>query len=206
MNNVERMFAQCGDARAFAREYLTYVGARLQELDVDQIARFIDVLERARRGEHTVFIIGNGGSAATASHMANDLAIGVRSDAACGFRALSLSDNTAAITAIANDSGFDNVFLYQLRAHYRPGDVLVLISASGNSPNLVKAADWVRERNGDVVGLLGFDGGRLKAMCTVLVHVRTPGGEYGPVEDVHMVVEHLLYSYLRCLARKTETV
>ena len=101
------------------------------------------------------------------------------------------------MTAIANDTGYENLFAYQLRIHYRPGDKLVAISASGNSPNVVEAARWVKKRGGRVVGLVGFDGGELKRLSDVVIHVETQKGEYGPVEDIHMVVEHLIYTWLR---------
>jgi D-sedoheptulose 7-phosphate isomerase len=187
-----------GDAREFARDYLAYVADLLSRLDVDAIANLVEVLDAARERGSTIFLIGNGGSAATASHMANDIGLDVlkKSGGARAFRVLALTDSVPMLTAIANDEGYENVFLHQLRILYRPGDVLVAISASGNSPNVVAAAEWVRQQRGAVLGLVGFDGGRLKGLCDVAIHVVTPKGAYGPVEDVHMIMDHLVAGYL----------
>ena len=186
------------DAARFAAGYIAYVSKLLSELETTKVAAFIEELERARKGQNTVFIIGNGGSAVTASHMANDFGVGSHLDEEVPpIRALALTDNMAVVTAIANDVGYHNIFVYQLRIHYRPGDLLVAISASGNSPNVVAAAEWVKKRGGKVIGLVGFDGGKLKPLCDVVIHVKTAKGEYGPVEDIHMVVDHLVYTWLR---------
>jgi len=189
------------DAREFAREYLAYVADLLNRLDVDAIARFVQTLEAARERGSTIFLIGNGGSAATASHMANDIGLDVfkKTAGVRAFRVLALTDSVPMLTAIANDEGYENVFLHQLRIHYRPGDLLVAISASGNSPNVNIAAEWVSRQGGAVLGLVGFDGGKLKGLCDVAVHVETPKGAYGPVEDVHMVMDHLV---TRCLSNR----
>ena len=113
------------------------------------------------------------------------------------FRAFSLTDNVALMTAIANDNGYHNLFVNQLRIYYRSGDLLIAISASGNSPNIIAAAEWVKQRSGKVLGLLGFDGGRLKDMCDVAIHVETPKGEFGPVEDIHLIMDHLIANWLQ---------
>lgn len=183
------------DAGLFASAYLKYLGQLLATLDVREITGFIERLEAARRDDRTIFLIGNGGSAATASHMANDLGMCARDVTGKGIRALALTDGTPLMTAIANDHGYDGIFSRQLEIHYRPGDILVAISASGNSPNLLSAARWVKARGGSVMGLLGFDGGELKSLCDWAVLVRTPKGEYGPVEDTHMVLDHLVMTW-----------
>jgi D-sedoheptulose 7-phosphate isomerase len=110
-----------------------------------------------------------------------------------------------ALTAIGNDAGHENLFVYQLRIHYRPGDKLIAISASGNSPNVVEAARWVKKRGGRVVGLVGFDGGELKRLADVVIHAKTPKGEYGPVEDIHIIMDHLFYSWLKARAGSLKT-
>jgi D-sedoheptulose 7-phosphate isomerase len=198
MHTLENILKESTDPAQFARAYLDYLSGLLRGLDPKAVADFIRELESARAKANTVFVIGNGGSAATASHMANDLSVGAHpSDGSPPFRVLSLTDNVAAMTAIGNDAGYENLFVYQLRAHYRPGDRLVAISASGNSPNLVEAARWVKKQGGRIVALVGFDGGELKRLADVLIHVHTPKGEYGPVEDVHMIMDHLVYSWLK---------
>jgi len=198
MHTLENILKESTDPAQFARAYLDYLSGLLRGLDSKAIADFIRELEDARAKANTVFVIGNGGSAATASHMANDLSVGAHpSDGSPPFRVLSLTDNVAAMTAIGNDAGYENLFVYQLRAHYRPGDRLIAISASGNSPNLVEAARWMKKQGGRIVALVGFDGGELKRLADVLIHVHTPKGEYGPVEDVHMIMDHLVYSWLK---------
>lgn len=198
MNEIERLHKDSADARAFAAGYIERLCRLMKSLDPAAIARMLDALEGARRAGRTVFIAGNGGSAATASHMANDLGVGIHKDPADPpLRALALTDNAALMTAVANDESFEAVFTRQLRIHWRPGDLLVAISASGNSPNIVAAAEWVKKNGGAVIGLTGFDGGRLKALSDVCVHAETAKGEYGPVEDVHMMLDHLAYSWLK---------
>jgi D-sedoheptulose 7-phosphate isomerase len=152
------------------------------------------VLEARDRG-HRVFFIGNGGSAATASHFANDFAIGTRSPEK-PFRAISLTDNVAAITAIANDDGYDQIFVKQLEVLMEDGDVVVAISASGNSPSVVKALELANLRGNHTVALTGFEtGGAIAALAKTVIHVKTRKGEYGPVEDAHMFLDHLMGSY-----------
>jgi len=180
----------------FAQRYLAYVAELLSRLDPVAIGAFIEEVEAARAAGQTVFIVGNGGSAATASHMATDFGFGTRGVSGAPFRALSLTDNTSLLTAISNDDGYRHVFVRQLRIHYRAGDRLVCISASGNSPNVLAAAAWVRAEGGRVIGLVGFDGGELRALCDVAIHVATPRGQYGPVEDAHLVVNHLVTAWL----------
>jgi len=198
MSNLDKILDESKCAADFAGAYLDYLSGLLCRLDRKAIAAFIEELELARRLQNTVFVVGNGGSAATASHMANDLGVGTHAaERGLPFRVLALTDNVAAMTAIGNDNGYEYVFVHQLRIHYRPGDMLIAISASGNSPNVVTAAEWVKRQGGKVLGLVGFDGGALKGLCDVLVHAETPKGEYGPVEDVHMIMDHLVYTWLR---------
>ncbi len=205
MNNIERLCRESTDAGQFAVAYIGYLSNLLGRLDTKCIAAFVEELEQARQHHQTVFLVGNGGSAATASHMANDFGAGITpADDPLPFRALALTDNVAALTAIANDDGYQNVFVRQLRIHYRPGDKLVAISASGNSPNVVAAAEWVKQHGGKVIGLVGFDGGKLKALSDLVIHVETQKGEYGPVEDIHMILDHLVYSWLRTRMKKSE--
>lgn len=207
MNNIERIFAETEDIRKYAGNYLGYLAEVLKRLDTEAIARFAEELEEARKNQNTVFFTGNGGSAATATHMANDFGIGSRiEDGTKPYRVLALTDNVSKMTAISNDFGYDEIFVRQLKIHYRPGDKLVVISASGNSSNLVAAAKWVKEQGGTVIGLLGFDGGKLKELCDVAVHVVTPKGEYGPVEDAHLILGHLVSTWLFQKRREAKPV
>ncbi len=137
-----------------------------------------------------VFVVGNGGSAATASHFACDLSKGTRRDGPPTFHVVSLTDNVPLLTAWANDSGYDRVFSEQLTALARPGDLLVAISASGNSPNVVAAVDAARSCGMAVVGLSGRSGGRLAHLVDVVVNV--PSDRIEVVEDAHLIVAHSL--------------
>lgn len=193
MNNIDRFFTT--DPVAFAGAYLNYVQTVLGRIDTAEVGRLITTLLDARQRGATVFFVGNGGSAATASHFANDLAIGTGAYQQ-PFRAISLTDNMPIITAISNDSGYEEIFVRQLRVLGKRGDVLVGISASGNSPNLLKAFDYARTAGIKTVAITAFDGGRLKAMADQGIHVPTEPKEYGPAEDAHMVLDHLVGAYL----------
>lgn len=199
MNNIERLFNESGDIGQFIKGYYDYLFTLLKSIDVKEIIAFAEEMEKARNGGNTIFFVGNGGSAATASHMANDIGIDVlkKGGSDLPFRALSLTDNSSVMLAIANDDGYERLFVNQLRVHYRSGDKLVAISASGNSPNVVAAAEWVKKQGGIVMSMVGFDGGRLKDISDVVIHAKSKKGEYGPVEDIHMIMDHLLANWLQ---------
>ncbi len=164
----------------------------LGEVDRAAIADFVGVLRKAREADGTIFFLGNGGSAATASHWANDMVRWRKRP----FKAVSLVDNAAVLTAIANDAGYDRVFEHQLESQMRSGDVVVAISASGNSPNLLRAVEYANCHEATTVALTGFAGGSLMRIAQVVVHVESAAGDYGPVEDVHMILGHLVTSFL----------
>ena len=193
LNNLDRIFTS--DATDFAGSYLRYLQTVLERIDTREVGLFIEMLLQARERGATVYFIGNGGSAATASHFANDVAIGTNSYDK-PFRAVSLTDNVPILTAIGNDFGYEDIFVRQLRVLARKGDVVVGISASGNSPNLVKAFDYAREAGVKTVAITAFDGGKLKAMADEGIHVPTGPKEYGPAEDAHMILDHLVGAYL----------
>ena len=192
---VEKHFQECTAPLEYVKRYFDHLGEILQRIDHEAVAKVIDLIIHARDQNRNIFFIGNGGSAATASHFANDLAIGSRTKLS-PFRVISLTDNNAVMTAIANDFGYEQLFVKQLEAVYREGDLLVAISASGNSPNVLKAVEYVKGRGGTTIGLTGFDGGDLKRMVDYALHVPTQKGEYGPVEDVHMIFDHVIGTYL----------
>jgi len=183
-------------SKEFSNEYLEYLTALIEQLDRSAISRFADLLLESRENKTTTFFLGNGGSASTATHFVNDVSLGSRQFEK-PFRAISLCDNQAVITAIANDDGYENIFLQQLQTLATAGDTIVCISASGNSKNLIKAIEYARENNIYVVGLTAFDGGYLKENCDLNIHVPTKIGEYGPAEDLHMVICGLVGSYFR---------
>jgi D-sedoheptulose 7-phosphate isomerase len=200
MNNLDHIFQSADTSRDYAHEYLQYLSKVLKLVDRDEITNFIDIMLDARARNAAIIFIGNGGSAATASHFANDLAIGTRCEGQ-PFRAISLTDNNAVMTAIANDDGYEQVFLQQLKTVMLAGDIIVAISASGNSPNLLNAIQYANDTGATTIGLTAFDGGALKNLAKHNVHIPTETGEYGPAEDAHMILDHLVSSYLMRLVK-----
>ena len=184
--------------KEFSADYLKYLSSLLEKLSNEDIARFINQILDVRENNRKIFFIGNGGSASTASHFVNDISLGSR-QFENPFKAISLCDNQAVITAIANDDGYENIFLQQLQTQADAGDTLVCISASGNSQNLIKAIDWSKKHNIFTVSLTAFDGGYLKKNTDLNIHVPTKIGEYGPAEDLHMVICGLVGSYFRAI-------
>ena len=191
------MNKNCDAAGRFAREYLSGLRQLIEKVDERTIAALIGELQRAFDANRQIFIIGNGGSAATASHMACDLAktvLGKITDKAQKrFRVMSMTDNTPMITALGNDLGYEHIFTEQLVLYAKRNDLLLVISASGNSPNIVKAVELANEMGLRTAGMLGFDGGKVKSLLDTVVHV--PDFSYGYVEDLHMVIDHLIMSH-----------
>lgn len=201
MNTIDGIFIERCDCKDFADTYLNYLADVFSRIDRAEIARFVDILLDVRARGGTVYFTGNGGSAATASHFANDLSIGTHSWHK-PFRVVSLCDNQAILTAIANDSGYDNIFVQQLMVLLKREDAVVAISASGNSPSVVKAVEYANDFGVATVALTAFDGGKLRKIATHAVHIPTMKGEYGPAEDGHMVLDHLISNYLMRLVRE----
>jgi D-sedoheptulose 7-phosphate isomerase len=173
------------DAREIASRYLRDFSRLIAQVDLDAVTRIVALLRAARDDDATVYIAGNGGSAATASHWANDLGKATKCAGRGWIRVMCLSDNTPWLTALANDEGYERVFAGQLENFACPGDVLIVISASGNSPNLVQAVDLANERGMLTVALLGFDGGVLKDRVHEHLWLATEQGAYGLVESGH---------------------
>ena len=197
MNKIDEMTQAHGsNAAGYARAYLDYLSSCFASVDCDAVGAFADLLLSARQTGNAIFFIGNGGSAATASHFANDISVGTRTGDDKPFRAISLTDNVAVMTALANDEGYEKMFVDQLKVHMRDGDALVAISASGNSPNVIAAVEYAKSRKATIIGLTGFDGGKLRELSDISLHVSTARGEYGPVEDLHMIFDHLIGSFL----------
>ena len=193
--------AMAGVRPHFVSSYLDEIRRCLEELPRADVARFVECIERAYREDRQVYVIGNGGSAATASHMACDLAKNVYPPAAMTtvrrFRVASLTDNVALITALANDVGYERVFSEQLHNVLQKDDLVIAISASGNSPNILSALALARERGARTAALLGFDGGEARRMVDVALVVAS--NDYGHVEDLHLVLNHLVAAWMRQL-------
>ncbi|CAN5847010.1 SIS domain-containing protein [soil metagenome] len=173
-------------------EYLDRFCQELRQVDLAQVENLADLIERAYQDGRFVFVIGNGGSGANASHLCEDLNKCTLRDFENQkrLRVLSLTDNTAGIMAWANDEGYDRIFVEQLKTYGSPGDLLLAISGSGNSPNVLKAVDWANANGIDTVGITGYSGGRLKAQARHSLHV--PLDDMGAVESIHLVVFHWL--------------
>ena len=185
----------------FATDYISRLKNLLDDLDTGEIDKIVDVLYDAYSKDKTVFLIGNGGSAALASHMACDLGKGtfapkhVPLPGIKRFKALSLTDNVPMISAWANDTAYDRIFAEQLENFVQSGDVLFGISGSGNSPNVLNAFEVARKRHAVTVGLSGFDGGKLKGMVDHAIIVRSDSMQQ--IEDMHIVIAHIIFLELQ---------
>lgn len=169
-------------------DYVSRLTSALTSVDTASVQAWIDRLSQARMDGATVFVCGNGGSAATASHFATDLGKGASYGKPTRFRVVALTDSMSTVTAYANDVGFDVVFAEQLRNLGQPGDVLVTISGSGSSPNIIRAIETARELGMTVVALTGFSGGTSGPIADI--HVNVPADHMGRIEDAHMALCH----------------
>ena len=195
MNNIDKIYQKCNTVSEFSKSYFGYLKLVLDNIKVNQVDDFVNALLVAREKDASIFFIGNGGSAATATHFANDIAIGTRSSGK-PFRAQSLCDNQAIITAISNDDGYQQVFSKQLEVLAKKGDLVIFISASGNSPSIIHAIKTASKKGAKTIGLSAFDGGEMKKLVDISLHIPTQKGEYGPAEDAHMIIDHLVSNYL----------
>lgn len=178
--------------------YLQGLKTLLDSLPLDKVSEVVEFLRDAQDHRRQVFIVGNGGSASTASHMACDLAktvMGYGANPNPRFRVIALTDNVPLLTAWGNDVSFDRIFSEQIRNLANSDDLLIVITVSGNSPNIVEAVRAAKELGVRSVGLLGFDGGQVANLVDCAVVVRSE--DFGHVEDVHMVLNHLMTAYFR---------
>lgn len=182
------------------QSYIDGLTNLIRELPQEDIQRAIDLLVEASLSGHAVYIMGNGGSAATASHMANDLAKGAHVPGAPGFKAMALADNVPLLTAWANDTEYANVFVKQLAPWVEADDVVIGISGSGNSENVLRAIDLAQERGAKTIGFTGYDGGKLAGV--VDVSVNASGAVMEMAEDVHMILDHLMVTVLRGILKE----
>jgi len=178
--------------KEFITNYTKKLILLLENIDTKSI---INLTDKIISTKGKIYVLGNGGSAATASHMVNDLGIGLKRRNLANFNIVSLSDNTPVTTAIANDIGYENIFYSQLIDNVTSDDLIIAISCSGNSENIIKAVEYARLQKTPIVGLTGFDGGKLKQLSDINFHLQTDTGEYGLVEDMHMILDHIIYSY-----------
>jgi D-sedoheptulose 7-phosphate isomerase len=193
---LSELYIKDNSAKKYYGNYCNYLTELMESLDYDAVAYVSKCFLEARQKGSTIFFIGNGGSAATASHFAQDLAEVGRKASTKSFKTLSLTNNMPLITAVGNDYGYEKIFVIQMQEMFSKGDVLVAISASGNSPNVIEAVKYAKQNEGTTIGLVGFDGGELSELCDHVIHVVSNKGEYGPVEDIHMILNHMITSFL----------
>ncbi|MBC98174.1 MAG: sugar isomerase [Halobacteriovoraceae bacterium] len=169
----------------------------LNSIDLKALDKLISEIESMSKSGATLYILGNGGSAATASHFVNDLfSLKLRFNN-FNLNAESLTDNVSIVTSIGNDISYDDVFKQQLKAKMKKGDALLILSASGNSSNLVNACLWARENNYKIFSILGFDGGKVLNLSHTSLHLQTKQGEYERAEDLHLFVNHFIRLYFQ---------
>jgi D-sedoheptulose 7-phosphate isomerase/D-glycero-D-manno-heptose 1,7-bisphosphate phosphatase len=182
-------------AGSFCGAYFEEFARAAASIDWIEVERAALILTRAYTRNAGVFSCGNGGSAAIANHLQCDHLKGVRTQTDLSPRVVSLSSNVELLTAIANDIGYEDIFSYQLQSQSRPGDVLIAISSSGRSPNIVRALSWAREHDVRTIALTGFGGGSAKEIAEAAIHVDC--SNYGVVEDLHQAAMHAMAQYIR---------
>lgn len=187
------------DIKSVAKEYISELKTALELINLDDLQKIADCLLEAYRHNKKVFILGNGGSASTASHMACDLGKGtlknVYNPREKRFQVISLTDNVATITAFANDLSYDDMFVQQLHNLINEGDIVIGISGSGNTPNVIKALSYAKQQGAITIGFLGYKtGGKAKAFVDYDITIQS--NNYGVIEDLHLVLDHLLTTCL----------
>jgi D-sedoheptulose 7-phosphate isomerase len=180
---------------SYIQWYLDEISSILQQLPQEPIAQVIQTLDQARMEHRKIFLIGNGGSAATASHFANDLIKSTIIDGKPRMKVIALTDSIPVMLAYANDCGYETIFAEQLDALADPGDILVVFSGSGRSPNVIRALDLARQRDMTTIGFTGRDGGDMRERCDICLIAPCQAMEH--IEDVHVLLCHLIYSALR---------
>ncbi len=174
------------------KNYIDLEKNTLDKLDVKEISNAMNLIIKAYIGQHTIYIFGNGGSASTASHWQNDFNKGISEHIDNKFRFCCLNDNIATIMAIANDIGFEEVFRFQLKNKLKDGDIIIAISGSGNSKNVINAVEYAKSCGNKIIGMTGYDGGTLKQLADVSLHA--PVMSMQVTEDIHMFFDHLIMS------------
>ncbi len=180
------------DYREAIKNYLELEKTVIDALDVDAVNAAMNLILETYEDGHTIYIFGNGGSSATASHFQNDFNKGISEYVEKKFHFQCLNDNMATVMAIANDIGFEEVFRFQLRGRLEPGDIVIAISGSGSSPNVINAVEYARSCGNRVIGMTGFEGGHLKRIADISLHADVMSMQV--TEDIHMLFDHLMMS------------
>jgi len=181
---------------AYFEAYKKRLNKLLEIVNIDDLDKVVTAMVTAFKNGKTVYVCGNGGSAATASHLQADFSFFVRYFTKFRPKVRALTDNVAIITAIGNDTSFYDIFVEQLKGNFEEDDLIICISASGNSENVIRAAQYANDHGGKSIGFIGFTGGILKETCTYSLYTPNSKGDYGPIEDLHMIYDHVIVNYL----------
>lgn len=176
------------------REYIQLEKETLDKLDIEAISDAMNLIVETYKNKKNIYIFGNGGSSATASHYQNDFNKGISEYVENKFRFVCLNDNVATLMAIANDIGFDEVFRFQLKGKLEEGDIVIAISGSGNSKNVINAVEYAKEKGNKIIGMTGYDGGRLKELSDFSLHADVMSMQVA--EDIHMIFDHMIMAIL----------
>lgn len=181
--------------RKFAESYLSAAAACLREISLEKLERIVEVVADAHSRGRTIFVFGNGGSASAASHIACDWGKGTAIPGKRRLKIVSLSENIALITAWSNDFSYELIFKEQLENLLEAGDVVIGLTASGNSPNVLRAMDFAKQRGAVTIGFIGFGGGKLKSIVDYEITVSSRN--YGQVEEIQMTLNHIISQFLK---------
>ena len=180
----------------YYQDYRNRLNQLFDSVNIDEMEKVIATIITTFKRGNTLFVCGNGGSAATASHIQADFSFFVRYFTEFRPKVRTLTDNVSMLTAVGNDTSFNDIFVEQLKGNFEPGDSIICISASGNSENVIRAAQYANNHGGTSIGFIGFSGGKLLNVCTVSLFTPNPKGDYGPIEDLHMIYDHFIVNYL----------
>lgn len=179
----------------FFKQYKRNLIHLIEQLDLEQVKEVVDEFNDVELKHGSVYVIGNGGSASTSAHILNDLDIGLRRRDIKKLNIVNLTDNIPSITALANDLDYEDIFFYQIYEKITSTDILLSISCSGNSKNIIKAVKYGKECGATIISFTGFDGGELKKLSDININIEAKKGEYGLVEDLHLIINHMIYSF-----------
>lgn len=181
-----------GKYQAYIKDYIDLESEILAKLNIDAIEAALLLLEECLEKGNTIYIFGNGGSSATASHFQNDFNKVISEHTAKKFNFVCLNDNVPTVMAVANDIGFEEIFRFQMKGKVSCGDVVMAISGSGNSPNVLRGVEYAKEQGCKVIGMTGYDGGKLMQLSDISLHA--PVKSMQITEDIHMIFDHLMMS------------
>ena len=179
----------------FLESYKKKLVHLVENLDKKELKRVVDAFNEVELKKGFIYTIGNGGSASTSAHIVNDLGTGLGRRGIKRLNIINLVDNIPSITALANDLDYDSIFVCQLQERITNDDILLSISCSGNSKNIIKAVKYGKECGAKIVSFTGFDGGKLKKLSDININIQATKGEYGLVEDLHLIINHIIFSF-----------